>query len=135
MRSDRAFTLIELLIVVVIVSFVAGVVIGGYLAQYWLEMVRTRAMGERIPDPDFTPLGLVGGLILAAILIFVVNRAWFGWTIQPSIPVATLALQLSWVLAAAFLACLHHPWRPVSHAAPSPSASTRPCGTSLAPHR
>jgi len=38
-------------------------------------------------------LGLAGGIGLAALLILVVNRQWFGWTIQPAWPGATLLRQ------------------------------------------
>ena len=45
-------------------------------------------------------LGLAGGLGLAALLILVVNRQWFGWTIQPAWPGFELARQAVVVMAA-----------------------------------
>jgi putative ABC transport system permease protein len=49
-------------------------------------------------------LGLGGGLVLAAILIFVVNRSYFGWTIRPSLPAATLIEQAASILVATIVA-------------------------------
>jgi len=49
-------------------------------------------------------LGLVGGIGLAALLILVINRQWFGWTIQPAWPGAALARQAAAVLLATLLA-------------------------------
>lgn len=52
-------------------------------------------------------LGLVAGFALAGILIFVINRAYFGWTIQPAVPVGTLAGQAGSVLVAALAASVY----------------------------
>jgi putative ABC transport system permease protein len=52
-------------------------------------------------------LGLVGGALLASILVFVINRAYFGWTIQVAVPGATLASQAATILLAAALASLY----------------------------
>ena len=52
-------------------------------------------------------LGLGGGTGLAALLILVINRVWFGWTIRPSWPGGELAAQAVLVLAAATLAALY----------------------------
>ncbi|MFO7655017.1 MAG: FtsX-like permease family protein [Candidatus Krumholzibacteriia bacterium] len=49
-------------------------------------------------------LGMVGGLALAALLILVINRAYFGWTIRPAWPVLELAQQAAVILAAAVAA-------------------------------
>ena len=49
-------------------------------------------------------LGLAGGIGLAALLILVVNRTWFGWTIQPAVPWLDLGWQVVTVLAATALA-------------------------------
>ncbi len=51
-------------------------------------------------------MGAVGGLILACILIYVVNRAYFGWTIQFHWPLPELAQQSATILLAAVLASL-----------------------------
>lgn len=52
-------------------------------------------------------LGLGGGIGLAALLILVINRAWFGWTIRPVWPGADLAIQAALVLLAAAAAALY----------------------------
>lgn len=52
-------------------------------------------------------LGSVGGLGLAAILILVVNRAYFGWTIQASLPVGVVAVQGATILGAALAASVY----------------------------
>jgi putative ABC transport system permease protein len=49
-------------------------------------------------------MGLVGGIGLAALLILVVNRQWFGWTIQPAWPWFSLVQQALAVMAATVLA-------------------------------
>jgi len=56
-------------------------------------------------------LGLLGGSGLAALLILVINRAYFGWTIQPSVPSEALLRQVAVILAAAVLASLYPAWR------------------------
>jgi putative ABC transport system permease protein len=52
-------------------------------------------------------LGLVGGGALAAILILLINRDWFGWTIRFDLPAAALALQVAWILAGAVAAAIY----------------------------
>jgi putative ABC transport system permease protein len=52
-------------------------------------------------------LGLLGGLALAMVLIYVVNRASFGWTIAMSWPLGDLAAQAGTILAASALASLY----------------------------
>jgi putative ABC transport system permease protein len=52
-------------------------------------------------------LGAVGGVLLAAILIFVINRAYFGWTIQVAVPSAVLGWQAATILGAAALASIY----------------------------
>jgi putative ABC transport system permease protein len=52
-------------------------------------------------------LGLVGGFGLAALLILVINRAYFGWTIRPAWPGWELGYQAAIILGAAFLASIY----------------------------
>jgi putative ABC transport system permease protein len=52
-------------------------------------------------------LGLVGGIALAGILIFVITRAYFGWTIQVYWPWLPILQQIFTILAAAVLASLY----------------------------
>ena len=51
-------------------------------------------------------LGTVGGTLLAIILIFVINRAFFGWTIQAHWPWGTLSLQALAIVAVAAAAAV-----------------------------
>ena len=52
-------------------------------------------------------LGLFGGLGLAALLILVINRTWFGWTIRPAWPGPELAGQALVVMAVAARAAMY----------------------------
>ena len=52
-------------------------------------------------------LGLAGGTTLAAILIFLINRAYFGWTIRPAWPGGALLQEMVTILAAAVLASIY----------------------------
>jgi putative ABC transport system permease protein len=52
-------------------------------------------------------LGLAGGVALAAILIFAINRAYFGWTIQVHWPWGALGRQVGAIVAAAMAASLY----------------------------
>ncbi|MEE8583568.1 MAG: FtsX-like permease family protein, partial [Acidobacteriota bacterium] len=52
-------------------------------------------------------LGWLGGLALAALLIFVINRAYFGWTVQVYWPWSTLAQETAGILLAAILAAFY----------------------------
>lgn len=52
-------------------------------------------------------LGAAGGAALAAILILVINRDWFGWTIRFDLPAMALAQQAVLIQAAALLAAVY----------------------------
>jgi putative ABC transport system permease protein len=52
-------------------------------------------------------IGLAGGSVLAAILIFVINRAYFGWTIQVWWPWGQLAAAGGTILVAALAASVY----------------------------
>lgn len=52
-------------------------------------------------------LGALGGLALALILVLVINRAYFGWTIQLYWPWTAIAKQTTAILVAALLAALY----------------------------
>jgi putative ABC transport system permease protein len=56
-------------------------------------------------------LGTVGGTVLAAILIYIINRAYFGWTIQAHWPGWPVAQQYATILAGALLASLYPAFR------------------------
>jgi putative ABC transport system permease protein len=52
-------------------------------------------------------LGGVGGSLLAVILIYVINRAYFGWTIQAFWPWGTLLWQGMAIIAVAAVASVY----------------------------
>jgi len=52
-------------------------------------------------------LGLVGGAALAAILILLINRDWFGWTIRFHLPAAAMLWQVLWILGGALTAAVY----------------------------
>jgi putative ABC transport system permease protein len=52
-------------------------------------------------------LGMVGGVLLAGLLIYVINRDYFGWTIQPYIPWGTMLQQSVTILGVAVLASVY----------------------------
>ncbi len=52
-------------------------------------------------------LGLLGGLALAGVLIFVINRAYFGWTIQVYWPWRDLLQEIASIVGAAGIASLY----------------------------
>jgi putative ABC transport system permease protein len=56
-------------------------------------------------------LGLAAGLCLSVVLTGVINRAFFGWTIQLAFPWASLAWTPVWIIAAAVAAGWIPAWR------------------------
>ncbi len=56
-------------------------------------------------------VGLASGLALSFVLTGVINRAFFGWTIQLAFPWGSLALTPLWIVGAAVLAGLLPAWR------------------------
>jgi putative ABC transport system permease protein len=52
-------------------------------------------------------LGVAGGVVLAGILVLVINRAYFGWTIQVYWPWRAVLEQLAAIVAAALVASLY----------------------------
>ena len=52
-------------------------------------------------------LGSAGGVLLAGLLIYVINRSYFGWTIQPHVDWRPIGQQAATILAAAVLASLY----------------------------
>jgi putative ABC transport system permease protein len=51
-------------------------------------------------------LGLMGGAMLALILILLINRDWFGWTIRLALPAGALVWQAVWILVGSLLAAI-----------------------------
>ncbi len=62
-------------------------------------------------------LGAIGGAALVMVLILLINRAYFGWTIRLALPGWALAEQAATILAAAVLAALY----PAMRASRTPS--------------
>jgi putative ABC transport system permease protein len=56
-------------------------------------------------------VGVASGICLAYVLTGVINRAFFGWTIQLAFPWSSLALTPLWIIAAAVLAGMLPAWR------------------------
>jgi putative ABC transport system permease protein len=56
-------------------------------------------------------VGLASGLCLSLVLTGVINRAFFGWTIQLAFPWGSLAITPVWIIAAAILAGILPAWR------------------------
>jgi putative ABC transport system permease protein len=56
-------------------------------------------------------VGLASGLCLSVVLTGVINRAFFGWTVQLAFPWGSLALTPLWIVAAAILAGVVPAWR------------------------
>jgi putative ABC transport system permease protein len=56
-------------------------------------------------------IGMASGLSLSLVLTGVINRAFFGWTIQLAFPWGSLALTPFWIFAAAVIAGLLPAWR------------------------
>lgn len=56
-------------------------------------------------------IGVASGLALSLVLTGVINRAFFGWTIQMAFPWGSLALTPLWIIAAAALAGIFPAWR------------------------
>jgi putative ABC transport system permease protein len=55
--------------------------------------------------------GLVSGSALSVILTGVINKAFFGWTIELTFPVSTLAATPLWLIPAVLVAALLPAWR------------------------
>jgi len=55
--------------------------------------------------------GLVSGSALALVLTWVINKAFFGWSIELNYPLLTLAATPLWLIPAALLAALLPAWR------------------------
>jgi putative ABC transport system permease protein len=52
-------------------------------------------------------LGSIGGILLAGLLIYVINRAYFGWTIQPHFDGWPIVQQAATILGAAVIASIY----------------------------
>ena len=64
-------------------------------------------------------LGIVAGMALSLVLTFVINKAFFGWTIRLSFPWATILTTPLWIVLASFVAG----WLPAVRAGRVPIAA------------
>ena len=64
-------------------------------------------------------LGILAGLALSVVLTYVINKAFFGWTIQLAIPWLSVLLTPAWILLAALAAG----WLPAVRAGRVPIAA------------
>ena len=64
-------------------------------------------LSSRVCCASASRAAAVGGTALAMVLIFVINRAYFGWTIQVHWPWVALAEQGLTILAATVIASLY----------------------------
>ena len=65
-------------------------------------------------------LGIVAGLALSLVLTYVINKAFFGWTIQFSVPWLTVLVTPLWILVASLVAG----WLPALRAGRVPIAAS-----------
>jgi putative ABC transport system permease protein len=123
---DQTFAItyaLEAIALVVAVLGVLNTVMAGVLERQ-REIGTLRALGFTRPQVfamvtgEAGALGVVGnllgvtaGLALSLVLIFVINKQSFGWSIQLAVPVTTLAGYAALALAAALLAGAAPAWR------------------------
>ncbi len=65
-------------------------------------------------------LGIVAGMALSLVLTYVINKAFFGWTIQFSVPWLTVLATPAWILVASLVAG----WLPALRSMPSGIAAS-----------
>jgi putative ABC transport system permease protein len=58
-----------------------------------------------------TLFGLVSGSCMALVLTWIINRVFFGWSIDLAFPLASMAATPLWLLPAALVAALIPAWR------------------------
>jgi len=78
-------------------------------------------------------LGAAGGVGLALVLVYLINPAYFGWTIRMHWPWAELAGEASTILGAAVLASLYPPCAPAARRPRSSRAMTSSRPSRLGP--
>ena len=126
---DQTFAVTGLLRVVAIAVAVLGIAmaLSTLVAERRREIAALRSIGSSKPQIagiHLSEAGLIGltaallgmicGVLLAMILTWVVNRAFFGWTVRFSIPWSELLLTPLWVTASAVLAGLIPAWHAAS---------------------
>ncbi len=116
---DQTFAVTEVLRTVAVIVAIVGVFLTmtALVVERRRELALLRALGgtaqfvgqvvlceAALLGLSAAVLGIASGLPLAMVLTWVVNPAFFGWTIAFSVPVATLAAIPFWLTAVAVLA-------------------------------
>ncbi|RYD36618.1 MAG: FtsX-like permease family protein, partial [Verrucomicrobiaceae bacterium] len=123
---DQTFAVTELLRVIAMAVALLGIVLAlsTLVAERAYEIAVLRSIGAgrgQVAAVHLAEAGLIGlvsavlgavsGLLLAMILTWVVNKAFFGWTVRFSVPWAELAWTPVWVTACALAAGLIPAWK------------------------
>lgn len=131
---DQTFQVTYVLRVIAVLVAIAGIFLGltTLVAEREREIGVLRAVGASpgqirglvLAESGLlglvaSALGMVAGLVLSFVLTFVINKAFFGWTIQLTVPWAQVLATPLWIVPAALLAG----WLPAHRAARTPIAS------------
>ena len=123
---DQTFAVTYILRTVAIVVAIAGIFLSvtTLVAERAREIGMLRAIGASrgqiralfmaesgLIGVAATALGLAAGLLLAMVLTWVVNPAFFGWTIALRLPWPALLATPLWIVPATLLAAWHPAWR------------------------
>lgn len=123
---DQTFAVTYVLRTIAVLVAIAGICLGltTLIAERSRELAVFRAIGGSAAQLRRVLLwesgmigllasivGLASGVCLSLVLTGVINRAFFGWTIQLAIPWSSLAVTPLWIVSAALLAGLWPAWR------------------------
>jgi putative ABC transport system permease protein len=123
---DQTFAVTYVLRTIAVVVAVIGIFLGltTLVAERARELGVLRALGASAGQVQrlllwesgmigllASVLGMASGLCLAVVLTGVINRAFFGWTIQLAFPWISLAWTPLWIIAAAVVAGWIPAWR------------------------
>jgi len=123
---EQTFAVTGVLRLVAVVVAVTGVLLslGVLIAERTREIGTLRAVGFSRSGIFFTTLaeaggigflagvvGIVSGCALALVLTYVINKAFFGWTVDLAYPWTFLAWTPFWVIAVALLSSVLPAWR------------------------
>lgn len=123
---DQTFAVTSILRIIAIIVAVAGVLFSFsvLVIEREREIGVLRSLGASRPQVAGIFLieavllgitasmsGLVSGCALSVVLTGVINKAFFGWTIDLTFPVSTLAATPLWLIPAVLVAALFPAWR------------------------
>ena len=126
---DQTFAVTELLRVIAIAVALLGITLAlsTLVAERSWDIAALRSIGAgrgQIATLHLTEAGLIGlvsavlgmacGLLLSMILTWVVNKAFFGWTVRYEVPWGEWLATPAWVIATALLAGLIPAWKAAS---------------------